>query len=104
MGLISQVKSNLKLQPEGTRSRLRFVEPKESLACQKLLYPSKFRKDPYRQHKEETNTKLPSITKQRANNAQMLQDMLGVKEKRFPRQVSEAALKFIHALDRGADL
>lgn len=72
LGIINQAKQDLTSVNEGLAPRRkRFIEQKESLACQKLLYPSKFRKDPYRSKVLDSpqETKLPSIIKQRANNA-----------------------------------
>lgn len=86
--------------------RHKLQEAKESLATQKLLYPSKFRKDPYRRklvkfQQSESMTKLPSIMKSRSGTSgQMLMSMIGMKEKRLPRNVSEAAFKLVTALDK----
>ncbi|CDW75345.1 ef hand family protein [Stylonychia lemnae] len=108
LGIVGQVKAELNKVEEGIAPRRkRFIEQKESLATQKLLYPSKFRKDPYRNKiNQQTQdghsaTKLPSIMKSKVNSSgQMLMGMMGIKEKRIPRNVSEAALRFISALDK----
>ena len=50
-------------------------------------------------------TKLPSIMKSKAGSSgSMLMGMIGIKEKRMPRNVSEAALKLMVALDKVEDL
>ena len=50
LGLLNQLKDELSKPDLGgyVPRKKRLQENKESLATQKLLYPSKFRKDPYR--------------------------------------------------------
>lgn len=75
MNIINQMKDDLNRVDDGVMvsRKKRFVEQKESLATLKLLYPSKFRKDPFRRkNQDETNsggsvTKLPSIMKNKSN-------------------------------------
>ena len=73
MNVLNHIKEELNKVDEGVvPRRKRFIEPKESLACQKLLYPSKFRKDPYKQKRAESpmkDMKLPSIIKAKAQNS-----------------------------------
>ena len=92
--MVAKIKSELSQIDEGLApKRKRFLEQKESLATLKLLYPSKYRKDQFRKRGE--GVRLPGIK----TNKGMLMEMIGLKEKRLPRAVSEAALKLISALE-----
>jgi hypothetical protein len=107
--LIQKVKQDLRETSDMIFSKRngRFIEKPEPLAVQKLLYPSKFRKDPYLKRTQQSmgETKLPSIYNSRTKpSGQMLSQMIGLNlNKNMARNVSESALKLVRALDRAED-